>query len=285
MQKILDYLHTQHDQPVTLNELAQVAGYSPFYFQRLCQQQLGIGPGKLHELIRLQRGYYLLMYRKWLSITDIALECGYQSPDGFSRAFKRVTGVSPGQFKTQSLAAPAPLQSYIQRWQQDVPTMTSSNAFHQQVSIVSLSPIKVCALRHTGHPGRLQGSIQRFISWRRANKLPPATYRTFNFWHNDPHSVNPADFCFDVVCERPARAVELDEDMRFDVIPAGRYARLNVVGGERAVEAAANYITSDYLTETNQQSGDFPLIVERVSVYPDVPYHQAQCHIFLLLHK
>ena len=63
MQHVLNYLQTHHDQRISLNQLAKVAGYSPYHFQRLCQQKLGLGPGKLNELIRLQRGYFLLSYR------------------------------------------------------------------------------------------------------------------------------------------------------------------------------------------------------------------------------
>lgn len=285
MQRILEYLYIHQDQRISLDKLAKVAGYSPFYFQRLVKQQIGIGPGKLNELIRLQRGTYLLTYRQWLTITDIAFECGYQSSDSFSRAFKRTTGYSPSQFKTLLPAITAPLQPYLQQLDQDVHTMSSTTDSHSQIEIKSLPALEVCALQHTGNPAKLNSSIQRFIAWRRENKLPPASYRTFNFLHNDPITVAPEAFCFDLACERPAKFIELDEGMRFDTIPAGRYAMLTVVGGDNALASAVNYLTTDFLAENNEQAADFPVIVERVTFYPEVPYHQAKSHISLLLCK
>lgn len=162
---------------------------------------------------------------------------------------------------------------------------TSQVDFNAQINVVSLPELKVCAFRHTGHPARLNGSIQRFIGWRREHKLPPDQYRTFNFLHNDPTTVAPAAFCFDLACERPAKQVVLADDMRFDTIPAGRYASLKITGGEKVLEAAVNFITTDFIARHNEQAGDFPVIVERLSFYPEVPYHRAQSHILLLLSK
>tara|TARA_B100000700_G_scaffold64032_1_gene70656 strand:+ start:534 stop:1397 length:864 start_codon:yes stop_codon:yes gene_type:complete len=287
VQQVLDYLQTHHDRSISLTQLARIAGYSPCHFQRLCQQKFGLGPGKLNELIRLQRGYFLLSYRTWLPVTDVAFDSGYESPDSFSRAFKRVTGYTPTQFKAQQVTITPPLQSYLHQWNEENSTMsaTSQVDFNAQINVVSLPELKVCAFRHTGHPARLNGSIQRFIGWRREHKLPPDQYRTFNFLHNDPTTVAPAAFCFDLACERPAKQVVLADDMRFDTIPAGRYASLKITGGEKVLEAAVNFITTDFIARHNEQAADFPVIVERLSFYPEVPYHRAQSHILLLLSK
>ena len=164
-------------------------------------------------------------------------------------------------------------------------SVPSQDDFYAQTSIVSLSAIEVCALRHSGHPARLNGSIQRFIGWRREHGLPPDQYRTFNFLHNDPTAVAPEAFYFDLACEKPAKQVALEDNMRFDTIPGGRYASLKVTGGDKVLEAAVNFITTDFLAQHNEQAGDFPVIVERLSFYPEVPYHQAQSHILLLLSK
>ncbi|GGF57825.1 AraC family transcriptional regulator [Alteromonas lipolytica] len=284
VQQLLSYLQANHDKAVSLAALAKVCGYSPFHFQRLCTQQLGLGPGKLNELIRLHRAYHLLLFRRWLSVTDIAFDCGYQSSDTFSRAFKRVTGYTPQQFKQGNSHLPSPLQPYLTRWNKEL-AMPVNAEFADNVLIHTLPEIQVCALRHTGQPARLNNSIQRFIGWRRENKLPPASYRTFNFLHNDPTTVAPDAFCFDLACERPSRAVLLADDMRYDTIPAGRYACLKVVGGDSYLESAVNYLTTDFLDAYNEEMADFPVIVERVTFYPEVPYHQAENHIFLLLSK
>ena len=285
MQHLIHYVHEHHDQPLSINELADVVGYSPFHFQRLCQATLGIGPGKLNELVRLQRGFYLLKFRPWLTVTEVAFACGYASVDGFSRAFKRSTGYSPKHFQVESPLVPAPLSSYLVQWQKE-PSMPSQNTdFAAEVVVEQLSELTVCTLRHSGNPAGLPATIQRFIGWRRGQGLPPDRYRTFNFLHNDPATVAPEAFCFDLACEKPTKPVVPDDGMFETVIPSGRYAALTVVGSESQIEAAVNYLTSDYLAANNEVAGEFPVIVERVTFYPEVSYHQAKSHIRLLLSK
>lgn len=284
VQQLLWYVQTNHDQDVSLTSLARVCGYSPFHFQRLCTQKLGIGPGKLNELIRVHRAYHLLLFRQWMSVTDVAFDCGYQSSDTFGRAFKRVTGYTPQQIKLGQHLVTSPLKPYLMRWDKEL-TMPTNEEFAAKVLIQTLPELKVCALRHTGHPAKLNQSIQRFINWRRENRLPPTAYRTFNLLYNDPTTVAPEAFCFDLACEMPGRPVALSDHMRYDTLPAGRYVSMKVTGGESHLEAAVNYLTTDFLAANKEEMADFPVIVERVTFYPEVPYLQAENHIFLLLSK
>ncbi|NVK56713.1 MAG: AraC family transcriptional regulator [Alteromonadaceae bacterium] len=278
LQRLLHYIQNNHDQVITLDELAVLSGYSPYHFQRLFKAEYGIGPGRLGALLRLHRGYYLLRYRPWLSVLEVAIECGYSSSDGFSRAFKRIAGCTPSNVRQQGEAIPEPLSKLLNKYIKET-TMTDTPS----VETVNLTEIKVCVLRHKGNPRALPGTLQEFISWRRENRLPPGKFRTFNFLWHDPASVSPSEYIFDLACEIPARELTNTADKQFVSIPQGRYARVVVKGTDSLIESSIDYLLNNYLVENNEQAGDFPLIIERIKFYPEVPHHQAECNVFLLL--
>jgi AraC family transcriptional regulator, activator of mtrCDE len=82
----------------TLDKLAQKAYLSRSVFAERFFQACGMPP---IEFLTIWRMYFA---RRWLeqekaSVMDVADRCGYESAAAFSKAFKRVMGVGPGQFR------------------------------------------------------------------------------------------------------------------------------------------------------------------------------------------
>lgn len=92
--KAIAYIEAHLQDPLSVEDIARAAALSPFYFQRgfsmLCDMSVG-------EYIRRRRlsqaGLAVLMSEH--SILDIALDYGYDSADGFTKAFTRFHGVTP----------------------------------------------------------------------------------------------------------------------------------------------------------------------------------------------
>lgn len=82
------------DQPLSIDDLAQAAGFSRNHFARLFRQHFGQAPGQYHTAMRILRARQLLSTTDY-SITRVAEELGFDSIHSFSRAFKRETGLSP----------------------------------------------------------------------------------------------------------------------------------------------------------------------------------------------
>ena len=91
----------QHlDEPLTLEQVAARAGLSPYHFSRLFTARMGRSVMAHVRGRRLVRGARRLCDDPDLKLVELAFDCGFESQEAFTRAFKRVFGVSPGRFRT-----------------------------------------------------------------------------------------------------------------------------------------------------------------------------------------
>jgi AraC-like DNA-binding protein len=89
----------EHSQePLDLEQVASVAGLSPFHFLRLFGAALGVTPHQYLVRSRLRRAARLLAEGAH-SITEIAYEVGFADFSNFVRSFHRAAGVSPRRFR------------------------------------------------------------------------------------------------------------------------------------------------------------------------------------------
>lgn len=98
VQRVVQEMRTETE-PLTLRDYAEIAGLSPFYFNRIFRSIIGIPPGEFATSLRFERAKRLLLITP-ASITDICFEVGYGSLGTFSTRFKNLVGVSPASFRT-----------------------------------------------------------------------------------------------------------------------------------------------------------------------------------------
>jgi AraC-like DNA-binding protein len=91
-----EYLSEHHDENVSLEDLAAIANLSPFHFNRIFSEQMGMPPHAYQTQLRILRAKALL--RKGLSIPAVAMETGFADQSHFTRHFKRLVAVTPGQY-------------------------------------------------------------------------------------------------------------------------------------------------------------------------------------------
>jgi AraC family transcriptional regulator len=99
--QVIDYIETYLEQPIDLEELAQIAGMSRFYFCRLFKASIGLTPHQFVIRRRVERAKRLLG-KSGLSIAEVAIACGFANQDHLTRYFKRVMQVTPGVFRRGS---------------------------------------------------------------------------------------------------------------------------------------------------------------------------------------
>jgi AraC family transcriptional regulator len=88
----------------TLAGLAAALGQSPSHAHRTLSAALGETPKQYTLRLRLDRAAGLLLGSKD-PILDIALTCGFQSPEVFLRAFRRRYGLTPSAYRKRGIAA------------------------------------------------------------------------------------------------------------------------------------------------------------------------------------
>lgn len=97
--RIMDAVSADPTCTFTLENLAEIAGLSPFHLHRMFSNVMGEAPAVFVRRVRLLMAANALQFRPATSITDIAMECGFSSSQNFARAFKDWSGVSPGEFR------------------------------------------------------------------------------------------------------------------------------------------------------------------------------------------
>lgn len=106
VQRMQTYIETHLDEPMTLEQLAKAAGYSPWRATRLFKDLVGIQPSEYLRARRLSRAAMRLRDTSD-NVLDVALDSVFQSHEGFTRAFSRQFGMTPEQYRKD--APPIPL--------------------------------------------------------------------------------------------------------------------------------------------------------------------------------
>ncbi|NIF20886.1 helix-turn-helix domain-containing protein [Candidatus Pantoea multigeneris] len=98
LRRITDYIAAHLDQPLTLAHLAQEAALSEFHFARMFRHSVGMAPHQYVMQQRMNRARDLLSHTQ-LSLTDIALQCGFHSSSHFSNRFSQAFGIAPSLWR------------------------------------------------------------------------------------------------------------------------------------------------------------------------------------------
>ncbi|WP_406240037.1 helix-turn-helix domain-containing protein (plasmid) [Acetobacter orientalis] len=98
LRRVLDHMEAHLAEPFDLDCLAALCGMSRFHFSRLFRTTTGQTPSGWFMQRRVQKASEMLRKTN-LSIIEIALEIGYDNPSHFAQVFRRVTGVSPRNFR------------------------------------------------------------------------------------------------------------------------------------------------------------------------------------------
>lgn len=91
------YIRAHFARPILLEELTRLAGLSAAQLERHCKRIFQLTPRQMIHKARLGEASRLLL--EDLSITEIALRCGYTDHSAFSRQFRALTGLSPSQYR------------------------------------------------------------------------------------------------------------------------------------------------------------------------------------------
>lgn len=100
VEKVAALVRANLAEPLTLDQLGQRVGCSPFYLSRTFSEQMGMTISQFLRQVRLERAADLLRSGKF-NVTQAALEVGYSSVGHFSTAFHETFGCCPGLYPLQ----------------------------------------------------------------------------------------------------------------------------------------------------------------------------------------
>ncbi|PRX74354.1 AraC-like DNA-binding protein [Cohnella sp. SGD-V74] len=105
LERIRQIVHAQYGNPaLNLDAVADQAGISRVYFSNFFKEQTGINFSDYLENLRMDQARSMLRDVS-ATVNEIAQRSGYGSTNSFSRAFKRIHGISPTAYRDSSSAA------------------------------------------------------------------------------------------------------------------------------------------------------------------------------------
>lgn len=189
MNRIIDFIDAHLDETLTLDRLASQAHLSRFHFLRLFQAWTREAPYAFVRRRRLEYGASQLLYSS-LSITTVAGACGFDSSDGFTRAFRQHFGLAPLSWRhlrqdqvRSALAVPSTRAAWSHRF-----------AYRP--------PVRVAYLRLVGPYGQADGADwARLSDWLNCHGVTGTT--RFGMGLDDPSLTAPIHCRYDLCAELP----------------------------------------------------------------------------------
>ena len=102
VQRMQDYIASNLKRDISMTDLAKVAGYSPWYAYRLFHSLLHMTPAVYIRRLRLSKSALRLRDEK-VKIIDVAYDSGFESVDGYQRAFYKEFGCNPYEYSTNPM--------------------------------------------------------------------------------------------------------------------------------------------------------------------------------------
>ena len=108
VQRMQDFIEVHLDEKITLTDLAKASYFSPWHSYRLFKQHTGLAPAGYIRRLRLTKSAQRLKTEP-CKIIDVAYDAGFDSVDGYQRAFRSEFGCNPAEYARH----PVPIQLFI----------------------------------------------------------------------------------------------------------------------------------------------------------------------------
>lgn len=238
IQLVAKYIGQNLDKPMQLADLANIALYSPFHFQRIFKQIMGETPAQYIKRLRLEEAAHKIVLSPELSILEIAFKVGFNSLESFSRAFKSYYLISPDNFK--KLEQPKKLQviqhngiegeflQYHNNLFSDNPSFVEYEG--NEYDIVKLPAIKYIFLQTNLMPEQLIADHFKLLkSWASARDLATENGQLFGIIKDFP-LFTPIAKCRYLTCLQVEQKPLFKESFFYDECPSRKYVRLKTDG-------------------------------------------------------
>jgi AraC-like DNA-binding protein len=96
--RVVEFIQEHLAEDISLTALAELVDLSPYHFARAFKQSFGAPPHRYHMTHRMDRARSLLQ-RSSLSVTQIGIQLGFRETSSFTRAFRKLTGLTPTEYR------------------------------------------------------------------------------------------------------------------------------------------------------------------------------------------
>jgi AraC family transcriptional regulator len=225
--RVLVHIQTHLDEAVALEELADLANFSPFHFHRVFRGMVGESVMEHIRRLRLERSATQLKHSPD-SVTAIAFDAGYETLDAYIRAFRNLFGMPPTAFRETAAAvleqrAATGISYHPEGDLEDFNPLTEG-ALTMDVTIKPIPPTRVIFVRDTGPYGHsAMNAWEKLCRWAGPRGLLNGKPTFIGLSHDDPDVTPAAKIRYDA-CLVATRDVQPEGEIGVQEIGGGDYA-------------------------------------------------------------
>ena len=281
--KTFDYIETNIEKPMTLEELAEVASFSKFHFNRIFYSMVGETPFQFILRVRLEKAAMLIVVNKKESITEIAHKCGFTDISVFSRNFKKYFQVSASQYRIQKSNNSNLSQQHSNNGQiGEKPTLyfcpelktikwRTNMKLNKSVEVKELPKMTVAYIRHIGPYKGDEKLFERIwnklFSWAGPRGLIGGNdFKSLVIYHDDPN-VTIEDKLRMSVCITVPADTKVEGDVGKMEIEAARYVIARFELTAQDFQQAWDWVYGQWFPTSGYQPDDKPCF----EMYPEEP--------------
>src|SRR5260221_5787079 len=105
LRRVIEYIMENLEGSPTLEQMAAVVHLSPYHFAQQFKAATGLAPHQYVITRRVERAQHLLRGDGELGLAEVAFRAGFSDQSHFSSHFKRIIGITPGQFRISARKA------------------------------------------------------------------------------------------------------------------------------------------------------------------------------------
>ncbi|WP_415716467.1 AraC family transcriptional regulator [Maridesulfovibrio sp.] len=286
MMEVLLYIQRNLDGDLSPETLAEQACFSVAHFHRIFKGMIGESLKEHVRRLRLERGAYRLCYTD-KSVMNIALDAGFESPETFSRAFKKRFLVPPSDFRNSSRAIVSPGNDGKIHYRPEPSTnnfQLDESPAKNKVEIRTRKETQVVFIRHVGPYLDVTKAWAKLCGWGFGKGLMSYQTEFIGLCYDDP-DITPTekiryDACFSIDNE-----VETPPGMGIQFIPGGKYAVTTHYGDYEGLHDAYRELYGKWLpTSGYQLKNNIPSFEKYIKAPPDVPPEKAVTELWLAIY-
>ncbi len=280
LNKVFDYIDDKIDASISLEDLAKVSCFSKYHFSRIFNAFVGESPFMFIQRIRLERANYLLRLKPETSITEIAMECGFNDLSVFSRQFTSHFNISPSALKKQKSNI---RQTSDFKAKYFCSELKNYNNMEQLVeaNIQSLPEKTIAYIKHIGsyknNAGIYEKLFKQLYDWAGENDLLKHQPESIVIHYDDPE-ITPEDKQRLSVCISIPEDTEVSGIIGKTKIPSGKHYVARFKLKPQEIPMAWNWIYGEGIPSMGYRPADkIPY-----QIYPEPPKNGTLTILFCI---
>jgi AraC family transcriptional regulator len=267
---VVKYIDENLDKDLSLETLAKAACFSPFHFHRIFNAIVGETPGDFVKRLRLEKTANQLIYLPDLSVTQIALGCGFFSSAAFARAFKehfkssatewRKTGYKKFISQKSKNRKTASKNGKDKHSGEQYFSSVNKNLLRKKMKV----EIKRMPKLHLAYVAHLRGynkgiglAFEKLCRWGGPRGYINQNSKFIGISLDDP-DITPKNKCRYYACITIPEDVATQGEINMMDIPEANCAVYRFIGKEAEIKIAYKSLFKDWLPESGYQPDDYP---------------------------